>query len=110
MQEIDDTESEQLRFLIRDNIVYQSENDFKSDDARQAYLQYLRMKARYNSLKTQIEADRLKYTGKDNPEQQELTTKILNAEWALLFLERDIPLKEYETRRLELKKIDPLNY
>ncbi|MCK9300789.1 MAG: tetratricopeptide repeat protein [Bacteroidales bacterium] len=110
MQEIDDTESEQLRFLIRDNIVYQSENDFKSDDARQAYLQYLRMKARYNSLKTQIEADRLNYTGKDNPEQQELTTKILNAEWALLFLERDIPLKEYETRRLELKKIDPLNY
>ena len=110
MQEIDDTESEQLRFLIRDNIVYQSENDFKSDDARQAYLQYLRMKARYNSLKTQIEADRLKYTGKDNPEQQELTTKILNTEWALLFLERDIPLKEYETRRLELKKIDPLNY
>ena len=110
MQEIDDTESEQLRFLIRDNIVYQSENDFKSDDARQAYLQYLRMKARYNSLKTQIEADRLNYTGKDNPEQQELTTKILNAEWALLFLERDIPLKEYEARRLELKKIDPLNY
>jgi len=57
-------------------------------------------------LNTQLEADRPKYTGKDNPEQQELASRILNAEWVLLFLERDIPLKEYEIRRLELEKID----
>lgn len=110
LQDIHTTDSEQLSFFVRDELVYQNENEFKSDEARQAYLQYLRMKARFNSLNAQLEADRLKFTGKDNPEQQELTSRILNAEWALLFLERDIPLKEYEIRRLELEKIDPLNY
>jgi hypothetical protein len=110
LQDIHTTDSEQLSFFVRDELVYQNENEFKSDEARQAYLQYLRMKARFTSLNAQLEADRLKFTGKDNPEQQELTSRILNAEWALLFLERDIPLKEYEIRRLELEKIDPLNY
>lgn len=109
LQEIDNTDSEQLRFFISDDLVYEKESDFKSEEARQAYLQYLKLQARFNSLNTQLEADRLIYTGKDSPEQQELTSRILNTEWALLFLERDIPLKEYEIRRLELKITDSSN-
>lgn len=106
LHELEHTGSEQLRFFVRDDLVYENENDFRSEEARQAYLQYLKLQARFNSLNTQLEADRPKYTGKDNPEQQELASRILNAEWVLLFLERDIPLKEYEIRRLELEKID----
>jgi hypothetical protein len=106
LQELDNTDREQLSFFVRDGLVYENESDFKNDEARRAYLQYLKMKARFNSLTAQLETDRLKYTGKDNPEQQELTSRILNTEWALLFLERDIPLKEYEIRSLELKTID----
>jgi tetratricopeptide (TPR) repeat protein len=106
LQELDNTDREQLSFFVRDGLVYENESDFKNDEARRAYLQYLKMKARFNSLTAQLETDRLKYTGKDNPEQQELASRILNAEWVLLFLERDIPLKEYEIRSLELKTID----
>lgn len=107
IQELEDTQSGELRFFVRDNLSYQNETDFQSDEAKQAYLQYLRMKARFKRISSQLQADRSQFTGEDNPEQQALRTRILNAERSLLFLERDLPIKEYEIRRLELNKIDP---
>jgi hypothetical protein len=74
LHDIHTTDSEQLSFFVRDELVYQTKTN--SERRSQAgYLQYLRMKARFNSLNAQLEADRLKFTGKDNPEQQELTSR-----------------------------------
>lgn len=99
---------EEKHFFVRDSLVYFSESDFQSEDAKIKYNQYLKMKSRYRNTQQELESYRKKYAEmpEDDPNRKSLGDKIIQTEWSQLFLERDIPLKEYEIRQLEINTLE----
>jgi hypothetical protein len=106
-QESEDEAGENMDFFVRDGLIYTSEEDFLSEEAKINYRQYLKMKSRYENAEKELEALREKYDSlsDDDPKKKAISEKIIQTEWSQLFLEKDIPLKEYKIRNLEISEL-----
>ncbi|MBQ7162236.1 MAG: PD40 domain-containing protein [Bacteroidales bacterium] len=92
-------------FIVRDDLVYHSEKDFKSNEARQLYVQYRSLENRFESLSHQLEQARADYQQANPQQQQRLARLIESMEVEYWSLQQELRDKENQIRALELEKL-----
>ncbi|MBP5171164.1 MAG: PD40 domain-containing protein [Bacteroidales bacterium] len=92
-------------FLVRDDLVYHSEAEFKSPEARQLYGRYKEVENRFEALSRQLEQSRADYQ-QANPQQRQRLARLIEAmEGEYWGLQQDLREKENQIRALELEKL-----
>jgi len=92
-------------FTINDELRYSKESDFKSDEARQQYVQYRSLYQKYTKSKKALEEKRLNYNQATPELQKQLSTEILKLEAEVLKYQQDLPVMEKKVRNLEISKL-----
>ena len=88
-------------FVINDQFVYTSINDFTSMDAKQAFYEYQLSSKQLNSLEQKLADLRLQY---EQGNKEQLSSAILDLEKTVANLRLEIEKQEKHIRALELKK------
>lgn len=92
-------------FIINDEIIYYSLNDFKSPIARELYIKYTRQKEQLSLLIEEINNKRNQYAQTGDNSKAEISASILNLEQRQIALSKEIDLLEIQSRNEEVKII-----
>jgi hypothetical protein len=90
-------------FVINDNIVYYSLNDFDSDAAKKSFLTVKNLQEKIIALEDQLDVQRQEYTAGNASKKQSLKQPILTNEKQLEDLQKACKKAETDTRNLEIK-------
>jgi len=96
-------EDPQSVFIVRDDLTYLSEQDFRSPQAKALYQEYLVRKAERDGLLKRLEQAREHYQAlTDLQQKQQSARQMAEMEERLPSLDESLKLKEYRIRALEL--------
>ncbi len=90
-------------FVINDNIIYYTLNDFESDAAKQAFLKSKELEQSVQSMEDELDQLRQTYTRLNNSQKRNLRKDILFKENALLNLISQYDQTKMNARNLEIK-------
>lgn len=94
-----------FEFVIDDKRTYYTLEDFKSNNAKDAYYKVIQMKAEQNNVSGRLEAMREEYS-KSSPEgKRNITSDILNLEKKLEQIKLELPQLEVQARNQEIQSL-----
>lgn len=98
-----ETHAEQIRFVVNDEIVYHSLNDFKSPESKELFKKYLEQKNR--QAKDEITLGQLRSNYREQPisQRQAMRTKIIQLEKSIRHTQQDLNIIAKRIRKIELK-------
>lgn len=92
---------ESIRFVINDNIIYNTISDFRSSDNAERYRLLTQLYKQAEEDEARIEALRNRYHYADAPQRERMSAEVLAAERALEKLKNDIRNQEISIRNSE---------
>lgn len=96
-------------FVINDNIIYHTLDDFDSTAARQTFRQLQDLDAKIMALEAELDKQRQEYSQSAQQAQSVMKNSILQNERQLLILHRDRDRMEMNVRNLEIREIRTKN-
>lgn len=95
-----------FEFVINDNLVYYTLNDFKSKNARDAYYKVIRIKSELKDIAEKLEQERSNYIDAPAAKKTTLGNTISGLEIKQRSLRKDIPILEIEVRSAEILELE----
>lgn len=95
-----------FEFVVNDDLVYYTLNDFKSAKAREAYSSILKTRKELNDVATKLEAERAEYANAPASKKSSLGNNISAMEMKQRKLYKDLPTSENEVRNIEVLELE----
>ena len=92
-------------FIINDSLTYNKPADFKSDEAKQGYINYRSRYKKYLLQKKTLEDKRLQYEQATPESQKQISAELLGMEKEVLTAEQELPVLEKKIRNLEITEL-----
>ncbi|MCC8146988.1 MAG: tetratricopeptide repeat protein [Bacteroidales bacterium] len=96
-------------FVINDNIIYYTLNDFENDAAKQSFLKFQQLNAAMRDLEIELDSQRKEYAGGNNTKKQSLRSSILSNESRMEKLVVQQEEAAMNARNLEIKYLRTSN-
>jgi TolA-binding protein len=92
-------------FMVNDKATYYTFNDFKSDETKNLYSEYLKMEEQINGLKTKLDNMRESFNKGNSSKKEQLKPLIISAENELYGLMNSAKIQEKKARNAENKRL-----
>lgn len=92
-----------IRFILNDSTVYTSMDEFKNEEAKQMYEEYIRQNARLEAISYQLENLRTQWTEANEEERKNISSNILTLEKGKGILTKSVQQTLLQVRQKEME-------